>query len=71
MFAKQSESLMTVEELAERWKVDSAWVYKAARDPDFPTIRLGGNIRFAHEDIVAYEKHSKETDSIRRRKRGY
>ena len=71
MFAKQNSCLMTVEELAERWQVEPAWVYKKARDPDFPTIRLGGNIRFAIEDIEAYEKQAKEIDSARRRKRGY
>jgi excisionase family DNA binding protein len=71
MFAKQNERLMTVDELAERWQVEPAWVYKKAKDPDFPTIRLGGNIRFAFEDIEEYEKQAKENDSARRRRRGY
>lgn len=71
MFAKQNERLLTVDELAVRWQVEPAWVYKKAKDPDFPTIRLGGNIRFAFEDIEEYEKQAKENDSARRRRRGY
>ena len=71
MNAMHPGRLMKVEELAERWQVEDAWVYRKARDPDFPTIRLGGNIRFAYEDIVEYENQCKSLDSARRRKRGY
>ena len=71
MNAEQPKRLMTVDELAERWQVDGAWFYRKAREPEFPVIRLGGNIRFAYEDIVAYEQESKAKDSARRRKQGY
>jgi len=39
-----------------RWQVTKEYVYRNRRELGIPTIKLGGNVRFALEDIEEYER---------------
>jgi excisionase family DNA binding protein len=49
------DRLLTAEELAERWSVAPAHVYRLARAHRIPTIRIGRYTRFRLASIVAWE----------------
>jgi excisionase family DNA binding protein len=53
--ATAGRQLMTAVQLAKRWQVTKEWVYRNRHELGIPAIKLGGNIRFALEDIEAYE----------------
>lgn len=55
MCANANRLLLTAKQLAERWQVTPEWVYRNRLELDIPTITLGGNVRFALEDVEAFE----------------
>jgi predicted DNA-binding transcriptional regulator AlpA len=55
MSANASRLLLTAKQLAQRWQVTKEWVYRNRLELDIPTITIGGNVRFALDDIEAYE----------------
>lgn len=59
MSTQRLDHLLRVEELAHRWQVTKFWIYRNAEELGIPSIRLGGNIRFALEDILQYEESCK------------
>lgn len=46
---------MTAVQLARRWQVTKEWVYRNRHELGIPAIKIGGNVRFALEDIEEYE----------------
>jgi hypothetical protein len=55
MSAIASPALLTAKQLAQRWQVTPEWVYRNRLELEIPTITIGGNVRFALDDIEAYE----------------
>jgi excisionase family DNA binding protein len=49
------ERLLTAEQLAERWQVPKAHVYRLARDGRLPTVELGRYRRWRMDAIEAFE----------------
>jgi excisionase family DNA binding protein len=47
--------LLTAQELAERWQVPTAHVYRLARDGRIPCVTLGRYRRFRLDAIEAFE----------------
>jgi len=48
--------LLTADELAERWSVPKAQVYRLTRDGKIPaTVRIGRYYRYARAGIEAFE----------------
>ena len=50
--------LLTAEELAERWQVPPAHVYRLARAGAIPAVRLGRYVRFHPEAIDTFERQT-------------
>lgn len=50
-----SSALLTADELAGRWKVSKAQVYRLARDGRVPTVAIGRYYRFRLASIEAWE----------------
>jgi excisionase family DNA binding protein len=48
-------TLLTADELAERWRVSKAQVYRLARDGRVPTVAIGRYYRFRLASIEAWE----------------
>lgn len=48
--------LLTAEQLAERWAVQTQFVYALARRCDIPTVSLGRYRRWRIEDILEFER---------------
>ena len=55
MSANAARILLTAEQLAQRWQVTKEWVYRNRKELHIPTINLGGNVRFALDDIENFE----------------
>jgi predicted DNA-binding transcriptional regulator AlpA len=53
--ASATRLLLTAEQLAQRWQVTKEWVYRNRLELHIPTITIGGNVRFALDDIEAFE----------------
>ena len=52
-----TDEILTVEELAARWKVDKGWIYRKAREGRLPAIPLPGKyVRFRLDVIEAFER---------------
>jgi excisionase family DNA binding protein len=49
-------SLLTAEQLAERWQVKPAHVYRLTRDGSIPAVRLGRYYRFRLDEIEQFER---------------
>jgi excisionase family DNA binding protein len=49
------QRLLTAEELAERWQVAKAHVYRLAREGRIPTVAIGRYYRFRLSSIEAWE----------------
>ena len=49
------DQLLTAEQLAERWQVPVAHVYRLARDGRIPCVRLGRYRRFRLDAVEAFE----------------
>lgn len=47
--------LLTADELAERWQVSKAHVYRLAREGRLPTVAIGRYYRFRLASIEAWE----------------
>lgn len=52
--------LLTAEELAERWQVPRAHVYRLAREGRLPTVNLGRYKRWRLEAIEAFEAFERD-----------
>lgn len=50
-----SERLLVAEELAERWQVSKAQVYRLAREGRIPTVKIGRYYRFRRDAIEEWE----------------
>jgi excisionase family DNA binding protein len=48
--------LLTAEQLAERWQVTAAHVYRLTRTGEIPAVKLGRYYRYAIETIEAFER---------------
>ncbi|MEO0061296.1 MAG: Helix-turn-helix domain [Actinomycetota bacterium] len=55
MSAIASRVLLTAKQLAQRWQVTPEWIYRNRIELEIPTMTIGGNVRFALDDIEAYE----------------
>lgn len=51
-----SEKPWRAEELAERWGVETAQVYRQAREGKIPAFKVGRYYRFRRDMIEAYER---------------
>jgi excisionase family DNA binding protein len=52
--------LLTAEELAERWRVSKAQVYRQAREGQVPCVQIGRYYRFRLASIEAWEAAQEE-----------
>jgi excisionase family DNA binding protein len=59
-----TSEILTAEQLAERWQVEKAHVYRLAREGSIPTIRLGRYYRFRADMIDAFERGELELHRI-------
>lgn len=51
------EQLLTLEELAQKWKVKRSWIYARTRETgpgSLPRIKCGKYLRFREKDVVAW-----------------
>jgi excisionase family DNA binding protein len=53
--AKQSNRLLTADDLAERWQVGTAQVYRLTREGRVPAVRIGRYYRYRASAIDAFE----------------
>ncbi len=53
--------LLTAEQLAERWQVTPAQVYRLTRDGPIPAVKLGRYYRYHPAAIEAFETGQAET----------
>ncbi len=58
-----NERLLTADELAERWQVKEAHVYRLAREGQVPCVKLGRYVRFRLEAIEAWERDGGAMDA--------
>jgi excisionase family DNA binding protein len=49
------ETLVTPEQLCQRWQVSKKWIYNRTYRGELAHIKIGGLIRFREEDITDYE----------------
>jgi excisionase family DNA binding protein len=47
--------LLTADQLAERWQISTAQVYRLARERQIPSLALGRYVRFRLPSIEAFE----------------
>lgn len=52
----QASALLTAEQVAARWQVPKAHVYRLARDGRLPTVALGRYRRWRLEALEAFER---------------
>lgn len=50
-----ASQLLTAEQLAERWQIPRAHVYRLAREGRIPTVKLGRYTRFRLDSIERWE----------------
>lgn len=48
--------LLIADEVAERWRVPRAHVYRLAREGLLPTVRLGRYMRWRLDEVEAFER---------------
>ena len=53
--ANGADRLLTAGELAERWQVPKAQVYRLTREGRIPAVRLGRYYRYARAAIASFE----------------
>jgi excisionase family DNA binding protein len=51
-----SERLLRAEQLAERWQVTSAHVYRLTREGAIPAVRIGRYYRYRLDAIEQFER---------------
>lgn len=56
MPATASGRLLTADEVAERWQVPKAFVYRLSRDQQIPTVKLGRYYRYRLAAIEEFEE---------------
>ncbi len=61
--AQLTARLLTAEQLADRWQVSKAQVYRLARDSRIPTVAIGRYYRFRVAAIEAWEA-SQEIEAL-------
>lgn len=54
--APAASVLLTADDLAARWAVPKAHVYRLAREGRLPTVRLGRYMRWRPEAVDAFER---------------
>jgi excisionase family DNA binding protein len=59
--SSESTQLLTAEQLAARWQISTAQVYRLARDGRLPAARLGRYKRFRRSTIEAFETDQEKT----------
>ena len=52
--APSLSELLTLQELAERLKVKTSWLYQRTRVNSIPCIRLGRHIRFSEKAVMQW-----------------
>lgn len=54
----EKQELLTIEQMAQRLKVQPSWFYSRTRirDSDFPVIRVGKYCRFDPDAVMAWIK---------------
>jgi excisionase family DNA binding protein len=52
--------LLTAEQLAERWQVAPAHVYRLTRQGDMPAVKLGRYYRYRLDAIEAFERGDRD-----------
>jgi len=45
---------LTINEVAEKMKVSSSWVYKKCKAGIMPHVRIGGMLRFVEKDVESW-----------------
>jgi excisionase family DNA binding protein len=55
--------LLTAEDLAVRWQVQTSHVYRLAREGRIPTVRLGRYYRFHPDAIEAFERDGGQAEA--------
>jgi excisionase family DNA binding protein len=60
-----TDKLMTAEELAERWQVSPAHVYRLTRDGKIPTVKLGRYYRYRRDAIERWEEGGADESGLR------
>jgi excisionase family DNA binding protein len=50
-----AERLLTAADVAERWQVPKAQVYRLSREGEVPTVRIGRYFRYSVAAIEAFE----------------
>jgi excisionase family DNA binding protein len=53
--ANGADRLLIADELAERWQVPKAQVYRLTREGRIPAVRLGRYYRYARGSIASFE----------------
>jgi excisionase family DNA binding protein len=54
--ARFVNQILTAEQLAARWQVTTAWIYRKVREGELPTVPLPGRVvRFRADQIEAFE----------------
>lgn len=48
----EHDTVLTVDEAAAQLRVKESWLYRAARDGTFPSIRVGRYVRFRQQDVT-------------------
>lgn len=60
-----TDRLLTADDLAARWQVPKAHVWRLARTGEIPVVRLGRYMRFRLDAIDAFERQAQSVDSGR------
>jgi excisionase family DNA binding protein len=55
--AKRDERLLSADDLAERWQVPKAHVYRLTREGLLPTVKLGRYCRYLVAAVEEWEQH--------------
>lgn len=59
--APMTGRLLTAQQLADRWQVPKAQVYRLTRNGDIPAVKLGKYYRYRVDAIEAFELHDDAT----------
>ena len=51
---EKKNDVLKVDDLAEELRVSQSTAYRLCRDPEFPSFRVGGQIRVTRRDLDAW-----------------
>jgi excisionase family DNA binding protein len=51
---EMDNGFLTINEVSEKLKVSSSWIYKKCRAGIVPHVRIGGMLRFIEKDVDAW-----------------